>query len=131
MKKYQVDHCKDRVSTIYYEKNKALEKECTIKGRYISPEKKVDLIRTGKVKLRSNKDIAEQAAKCRWGNGLTDYFDFSKYCWDEHKSSDYARRDKILRQERERVLDMIILGDCKEMNHILNSWKKSKIKFKF
>ena len=120
MKPYQIKHLKNKIDDIYYQKKKTLEDKMYVEGKYISDEEKVNLIRKGKVKLRVNAEIKKNSH-----GGLSQYFNFDKYHWNSYYKPEFQGALKKLQNNRDKVLDQIILGGCDKALEILKAWEKS------
>jgi len=121
MKPYQIKHLQSKISEIFHQKHNALQKKMTVPGRHLSETKQLALIRAGVVKLKSNKEIAKRG----YGAGLGGFFDLSKHCWPTHLKPEYEKALDKLSNNRDRVLDEIILGGCDKALEILKKWETS------
>lgn len=123
MKSYQIKHCKEKVGRIYYDKIEALKKKMYIEGKYLDEKSKIKLIRSGKVQLKAEKDIDYTG----YEKDLMKYFDFSKYCWKEGYKPGYKELLNTLSDEKDNVIDTIILGGCTEAAAIIKTWEKTSL----
>jgi len=105
MNQQQVKYTIERVGQIERKKLDALRTACTIKASWLPAERRVSLIRTGRVKLRA--DVTEITHH----TDVTAVFDFSKYEWGQSYTKDYAEREAAIKADASRIKDEIMLGD--------------------
>ena len=109
MNKTQQQYATSRVDGLLAKKEAALKTKFTKEAQVISPEERVALIRSGKVKLRS--DVTQIHSY----TDVSDVFDFSKYAWPRTLNADaFEKAFRPLADEAQSLKDTIMLGDSTE-----------------
>jgi hypothetical protein len=104
--KTQLDYAFRRIDKILSHKETECASRHTKPAQYIDDDQRADLVRAGKVKLKTGVDRISHYDK------VVSVFDFSKFAWDatiDQKAVD--REMKALRKEAEGLKDRIMLGD--------------------
>lgn len=108
MNQSQVRYFMERVNNLYREKDKKLKEKFTIPGKELSKRERANLIKSGKVKLKS--DVKE----IKGYDTVEELFDFSKYEWDEKLNSKYHEELSRYMDRVNQAKDSIMLGDEEE-----------------
>lgn len=114
------------VQEILNRKKEEAKKKLTVKPTYLSSFKRLELIRSGKVRLRTNKELKLDAY--RYGGGELDrirnVYDFSKFENPHPKQVALNKRLKKLCEEARRINKEIMLGDEKKALKALNAFER-------
>lgn len=106
MNKAQLDYAMTRVNGILAAKIKQITEQHTKPAQYIDDHQRAELVRSGKVKLRS--DIT----RINTFDDVSKVFDFSKYAWsDTVDTKAVEKAAKPFRTQAEKLKDKIMLGD--------------------
>ena len=114
-KKYAVE----RVNDIASRKRRKAEDETYTAAVGLSLDKKIDMVQTGKVKVR-------KIVTTRYGTpSFADLFDFSKY--EKSDKVDTEKRGKLVTRinaEARKIRDKIMLGDSQEAIKLIEAFEK-------
>ena len=112
MNQMQRNYIRKRVDVILADKMAVTRQKFTTPSKMISNERRISLIRSGKVKLKSDNEIRNNGY---YGTQLTQIFDFSKYETkggvDQKALQAY---NKKLRTKANSINDRVMLGDAEE-----------------
>jgi len=121
MNQVQRNHAMNRINSITRIKISAIRLQCT-KGHDLDNVERVALIRSGRVKLKTRKEL-KSVDNCYQGK-LETVFDFSK--WDP--VFDKTRFDKLsssVNLQSQRLRDEIMLGDAQIALDLIRDFEKA------
>ncbi len=106
MNKSQLDYALNRVDQMLAAKVRQLSKDHTKPAQHITDAQRADLVRAGKVKLRT------YVTHISTYDDVSKVFDFSKFSWpDTVDAKAVSRLSKPFREQAEKLKDKIMLGD--------------------
>jgi aspartate/methionine/tyrosine aminotransferase len=112
----QRNYAATRVKAILTDRLKALQEGMKVPAKTISDSERVELIRSGKVKLRPD------ATSINTYTNVVDVFDFSKFARPAGYRVGYEEAEKALRDEARKVEDRIMLGDTEAAIALLDAF---------
>lgn len=120
MNQNQRKYANERVIQIFERKLSELRMKHTDEGKTLTEEERAKLIRSGKVKLRSDYKKIDRYSK------VVDAFDFSKYETGRriHTDKIEVEKKKIVAL-RDKTLDEIMLGASEEAKKLIVEFEKS------
>lgn len=115
--KNEKQYARHRVHQIANAKVAALRVKYQKPGKQLTGEQRIDLIRSGKVKLFPD---------ARWHgyDNVTALFDFAKYEFDESFDPKFEKEAAVVMQRAGDIEDEIMLGDNEEALQMIREFQK-------
>ena len=117
MKKFQIDHIRDRLSGLKHQALAKLKEDCTTPGVSVSEEDIYNAIRDGKIKFRKVFLSQDMRKHTPWGHveRMYDIEPLLKKCRNpELDSAKYDMKAKEISVSFMTMYDELVLGDEKE-----------------
>jgi len=131
MKKFQIEHINKRLAEITKKlrqtiKNEGYSYQCRtiINGIYFNMNDIFELIRSGKVSIKSKKELQNLS---NYEQGKVEYvYDYSKYVKIQKKyDAEIKNIQKFVDDEEAKAIDNIILKDATFQSEDLEQWKNA------
>ena len=125
MNQQQNNYIKKRVEGICQEKMTEARIKCTSPSVTPTNAERIDLIRSGKVKMKPDSELRTVG---NYGLQISTVFDFSKY--EVKGGIDQKKLDKLnkkIRAEANRITDGIMVGDSDEALTMLRNFQNFKV----
>jgi hypothetical protein len=103
----QTKYTMERVRVLENQKLAALKADYTVKANVLSDADIAKLVRTGKVKIKTN----IQRSISHYGFQVSDLYDLSDHHWGQHMREGYEKAEEALKAQAAKVKDEIMLGD--------------------
>lgn len=115
LNKQQIEYAESRVYNYFSDKKEAIKDRLTT-GEDLTGEKRAQLIKTGKVKIKKG------ITRIREYDDVVDVFDFSQFekKFDKKK---YNAECKKLDKESQKLIDKLMLGDVEEALKMIEQLK--------
>jgi hypothetical protein len=125
MNQTQKVYIRKRIEGILQSKLAELRKKLTVQPKTLSPREKIDMIYTGKVKLKPRKDVPLNVSSSLY---VTHLYDFTKYETrggiDQEK---FSKIYKTLKKEADTIIDNVMLGDAEEALKLIQNFEDMSI----
>jgi len=125
MNQTQKMYIRKRIEGILQSKATELRKKLTVPTKTLSPREKVEMIYTGKIKLRPRKDVPLNSSSSLYINYL---YDFSKYeTRGGMNQEEYNKKFKLLTNKANTIIDNVMLGDAEEALKLISDFENTPV----
>lgn len=124
MNQQQKNYAMNRVDSILEKKTSKISREkFKTKAKELNNLQMIELIRSGKVKLKSKDKIIKMRS---WDtDSIKHVFDFSKYITKEiFDHEGYNKKINPYVKEAQKIKDQLMLGDAEEAIRLINKFEK-------
>jgi len=124
MNQQKLKYCMKRAEDIYYDNREKLKDKYRIPEVKLSTYEKSELIRSGKVNLKSRKELGKLSDGWGYHQELSVIFDFSKHENPAGMKPEYEKAKEKLKIQYQTLLDELVLGDEDEAKKLLEAFSK-------
>lgn len=119
MNQAQRAHATNRLTEIFMKKIKEITK--VTEAQQLTTNDRLGLIRKGKVRLKTEEEIARLWSHRR--DEIHNVFDFSEYEWEESHTID-KRKEAAIKKKYQETIDKVMLGDSQEALALIKEFEK-------